>query len=123
MQSSYWDHVAILFTYDDFGGWYDHVAPPRQYGCDAVRPYGLGFRLPAIIISPYAKKGYIMKSVADQASLPKFVETVFGLQSLNSLDPAAQDGPDANDLLDAFDFTQLPNAPVVLQTRSCVGQR
>ena len=49
------EDTAILFTMDDFGGWYDHVPPPRQYGCDAAHPYGLGFRLPLIVISPYAK--------------------------------------------------------------------
>jgi phospholipase C len=123
MNSQYWGHLAIVFTYDDFGGWYDHVAPPQQYGCDGVRPYGLGFRLPAIIISPYAKPGYVMKSVAHQASVPKLIETLFGAPSLSTLDPAAQDGPDTNNLLDAFDFEQSPNPPLVLQTRNCSGQR
>jgi phospholipase C len=46
MQSGYWQDTAILFTMDDFGGWYDHVTPPRQYGCDPAGPYGLGFRVP-----------------------------------------------------------------------------
>jgi phospholipase C len=118
-----WATTAIVFTYDDFGGWYDHVPPPRQYGCDAQHPYGLGFRLPAIIISPYAKPGYVMSSVAEQASIPKFIETIFGLPSLSSVDPAAQDGPGTSDLTDAFDWKQTPNPPLVLQTRSCVGQR
>ena len=47
MKSPIWNKTAILMTWDDFGGWYDHVAPPVQYGCDATTPYGLGFRLPA----------------------------------------------------------------------------
>src|SRR5262249_33432392 len=85
MKSRYWPTVAIVFTYDDYGGWYDHVPPPAQYGCDAQHPYGLGFRLPAIIISPWARPGYVMKSVAHQASIPKLIEAVFGLSSLNSL--------------------------------------
>jgi phospholipase C len=118
-----WAHTAIIMTYDDFGGWYDHVPPPRQYGCDAQHPYGLGFRLPLIIVSPYAKPGYIMHGVADHASIPKFIEHVFGLPSLNSMDPAAQDGPSANDLSDAFDFTQTPNPALPLQSRLCIGQR
>ncbi len=118
MQSPYWQHTAILFTMDDFGGWYDHVAPPRQYGCDSGHPYGLGFRLPLIVISPYAKPGFILKDVAEQASIPKFIETIFGARSLSSIDPAAQDGQ-ANDLLGAFDFTQAPLPPLVLQTRTC----
>jgi len=123
MQSQYWSHVAVVFTWDDFGGWYDHVAPPRQYGCDAQRPYGLGFRLPALIISPYAKPGYVMHGVAHQGSIPKFIERVFGLPHLQAMDPAAQDGDETNDLLDAFDFTQTPNPPLTLTTRLCIGQR
>jgi phospholipase C len=118
-----WWRTAIVLTYDDFGGWYDHVAPPMQYGCDDNTPYGLGFRLPAIFISPYAKPGYVMKGVAHQASVPKLIETIFGLPSLASKDPAAQDGPSTNDLTDAFDFKQKPNAPLPLTARSCLGQR
>jgi len=123
MNSAYWEKTVIFIAWDDFGGWYDHVPPPKQYGCDATRPYGLGFRLPFIIVSPYAKPGFIMKSVAHQASVPKFIERIFGLPSLASLDSAAQDGPDTNDLTEAFDFQQSPIAPLVLSTRNCVGQR
>jgi phospholipase C len=120
MQSEYWQDTAILFTMDDFGGWYDHVAPPRQYGGDATHPYGLGFRLPLIVISPYARPGYVMKGVAEQASIPRFIERVFGATStLSDYDPAAQDGA-ANDLLDAFDFRQTPLAPLVLPQRWCL---
>jgi phospholipase C len=119
MQSDYWKDTAILFTMDDFGGWYDHVPPPRQYGCDAAHPYGLGFRLPIIVISPYARPGFIFKEVAEQASIPRFIEKIFGAtQTLSDLDPAAQDGQ-ANDLLGAFDFTQTPLPPLVLTDRSC----
>jgi phospholipase C len=116
---SLWATTAILFTMDDFGGWYDHVPPPRQYGCDAQHPYGLGFRLPLIVISPYAKPGYIFSEVAEQASIPRFIEQIFGsTQTLNDLDPAAQD-KHANDLLHAFDFTQTPLPPLVLTDRTC----
>jgi phospholipase C len=118
MQSEYWKDTAILFTMDDFGGWYDHVPPPRQYGCDSTTPYGLGFRLPLIVISPYAKPGFIFKEQAEQASIPRFIEEVFGAPALSTLDPAAQDGQ-ANDLMGAFDFTQTPLPPLVLQTRTC----
>jgi len=104
---------------DDFGGWYDHVTPPRRYGMDPTNaPYGLGFRLPLIVISPYSKQG-IFHEVSEQASIPRFIERVFGsTQTLHDLDPAAQDAQ-ANDLLGAFDFTQAPLDPLVLQTRSC----
>ena len=119
MQSPLWASTAILFTMDDFGGWYDHVPPPRQYGCDAQNPYGLGFRLPIIFISPYAKPGYIFNEVAEQASIPRFIEKVFGAtKTLSDLDPAAQD-KQANDLMNAFDFAQTPRAPLVLTPRSC----
>ncbi|HVY46669.1 MAG TPA: alkaline phosphatase family protein, partial [Minicystis sp.] len=118
MQSDYWANTAIIFTKDDFGGWYDHVPPPRQYGCDSTAPYGLGFRLPLIVISPYAKPGFVFHEQSEQASIPKFIETIFGAPALSTLDPAAQDGQ-ANDLLGAFDFNQTPLPPLVLQTRNC----
>ena len=119
MASPIWKDTAILFTMDDFGGWYDHVQPPRQYGCDPAHPYGLGFRLPLIVISPFAKPGYIFHEVAEQASIPHFIEKVFDAPTLSSLDPAAQDGQ-ANDLLNAFDFTQTPLPPLTLQPRTCL---
>jgi phospholipase C len=118
MQSDYWKDTAIFITYDDFGGWYDHVVPPRKYGCDAQNPYGLGFRLPLTIVSPYAKPHFVFSEVSEQASIPRFIERIFNTgKALSDLDPAAQDGQ-ANDLLNAFDFTQTPNPPLVLQTRS-----
>jgi phospholipase C len=120
MQSDYWKDTVIIFTMDDFGGWYDHVAPPRQYGCDAQHPYGLGMRLPLLIVSPYAKPGFVFKEVAEQASIPRFIETVFGaVKPLSDIDPAAQDGQ-ANDLMGAFDFMQTPLPPLVLQQRTCL---
>jgi phospholipase C len=119
MQSEYWQDTAILFTMDDFGGWYDHVPPPRQYGCDGNAPYGLGMRLPLLVISPYAKPGFIFSEQSEQASIPRFIETVFGAPALSTLDPAAQDGQ-ANDLMNAFDFNQAPLPPLVLQERNCL---
>jgi phospholipase C len=117
--NDYWKDTAILFTMDDFGGWYDHVPPPRQYGCDPQHPYGLGFRLPLILISPYAKPHTIFKEVSEHASIARFIEKVFGAPALSTLDPAAQDGQ-ANDLLNAFDWNQTPNPPLVLQQRTCL---
>lgn len=109
-----------IFTMDDFGGWYDHVQPPRQYGGDAQHPYGLGMRLPLVIISPYAKPGFIFREVSEQASIVRFIERVVGATTtLHDLDPAAQDAQ-ANDLLNAFDFTQAPLPPLVLTQRSCL---
>jgi phospholipase C len=118
MQSSYWKDTAIFFTMDDFGGWYDHVPPPRQYGCDKTQPYGLGFRLPLIVLSPYVRPG-VYKKVAEQASIVKFVLETFGAKGyLADKDPAAQD-KQANDLMDMFDFTQTPLDPLVVTARTC----
>jgi len=119
MQSEYWRDTAILFTMDDFGGWYDHVPPPRQYGGSHAEPYGLGFRLPLLIISPYAKPGFVFHDNAEQASIVHFIEKIVGsTRTLHELDPAAQDAQ-ANDLLGAFDFSQTPLPPLVLTPRIC----
>jgi phospholipase C len=119
MQSPYWADTAILFTMDDFGGWYDHVPLPRQYGGSTTDPYGLGFRLPLIVISPYARPEFIFKDVAEQSSIERFIERAFGAsKTLTDLDPAAQD-KQANDLFSAFDFNQKARPPLVLQQRSC----
>ncbi len=119
MASDYWKDTVVLFTMDDFGGWYDHVAPPRQYGCDPKAPYGLGFRLPLIIISPYAKPGFIFKETSEHASIARFIEKIFhSTKTLHDIDPAAQDAQ-ANDLLNAFDFKQTPLVPLILTERTC----
>jgi phospholipase C len=118
MQSPLWKDTVVFLTWDDFGGWYDHVAPPRHYGCDAKAPYGLGFRLPLIVMSPYVKRG-VYKRVAEQASIVKFILEAFDAPKyLSDLDPAAQDGQ-ANDLMDMFDWSQEPLDPLVLGQRVC----
>jgi phospholipase C len=95
-RSKYWGHCAILITWDDFGGFYDHVTPPQ------VDILGLGFRVPCVVVSPYAKKGYVDKTLYEHSSLVKFAETVFGIAPMNARDKAA------NDLTNAFDFNQTP---------------
>jgi hypothetical protein len=107
MQGPDWNSTAIFLTWDDFGGFYDHVAPP------GVDQFGLGIRVPMLIISPYAKTGYISHTQYEFASVLKFVEERFGLPPLTARDAAA------NDMLDSFDFTQQPRSPLLLQTRSC----
>ncbi|MFI5299941.1 MAG: phospholipase C [Polyangiales bacterium] len=120
MQSDYWNDTLILFAMDDFGGWYDHVRPPVTYGCDDQHPYGLGFRLPLIVISTFAKPAFIFHEQAEQASIPKLLLELFGTgKFLSDVDPAARDGQ-ANDLLNTLDFTQTPLAPLVLKTRTCL---
>ncbi len=94
--SPYWDTTAIFVTWDDWGGFYDHVAPP-QYN-----HYELGFRVPLIVISPYAKLGYVSHVQHEFGSILHFTESVFGLGSLGYTDARA------DDLSDCFDFNRAP---------------
>jgi phospholipase C len=102
MKSQYWSSSAIILTWDDYGGWYDNAAPPQ------VDQYGFGFRVPALIISPYAKQGLVDSTLSEFASTLKLIETVFHLPSMGTRDAKA------SDLLEAFDFFQQPRAPLVL---------
>lgn len=102
-QSQYWDSTAIFLTWDDFGGFYDHVAPPAS---DSL---GLGPRVPLIVISPYAKQGYISHQQGEFASFDKFIEENWGLPSLGARDSLSQ----TSDLMDYFDFSQQPRAPFI----------
>lgn len=95
MRSRYWGSSAIFLTWSDWGGWYDGVAPPA----------GSGFRVPLIVVSPYAKRGAILSQTADSTSILKFIESVYGLPPLTSRDKSA-----AN-LLGAFAFNQRARAP------------
>ncbi len=107
MQSPSWPSSLILITWDDWGGWYDHVPPPQ------VDRFGLGFRVPALVISPYAKRGLISHRQTEHSSVPKTIEALFGLPSLTQRDAQA------NDLLDALDFSQPPRPPLLVKTRTC----
>jgi phospholipase C len=100
MKSPEWSSTAIFLTWDDFGGFYDHVPPPKVNGVD------LGPRVPLLVISPYAKPGYISTKQGEFASFPKFIEKVFGLPSLGARDALAS----TSDLMDFFNFTG-PNGP------------
>ncbi len=102
MQSPAWSNSVIIVTWDDYGGFYDHVPPPQ------VDKYGYGFRVPALIISPWAKPGYICHVHYDFTSPLKLIEDRFGLPPLASRDR------DANDMLDCFDFQHKPNPPDVI---------
>ncbi len=94
--SSYWDDCAILITWDDWGGFYDHVAPPQQ---DA---YGPGFRVPAIVVSPWAKKGVVDHTLYEHSSMVRFAEDVFGIPPMSTRDAAA------TGMTNAFDYSQAP---------------
>jgi phospholipase C len=105
--SSYWANTAIIVTWDDWGGFYDHVPPPlalvncSQWGCG----YVYGFRVPLIVISPYAKAQYVSHVNHDFGSILKLVEQVFKLPSLGYADAA-----NLGDLSDCFNFGQPPRA-------------
>jgi len=79
MSSSAWKNSVLFLTYDEGGGFFDHVAPPH------VDAYGLGFRVPMLIISPYARRGYVSGQLYEHSSILKFIERRFGLPSLASI--------------------------------------
>lgn len=96
--SQFWSSTVILISWDDWGGWYDHVAPT------ILNSYEYGFRVPLIVISPYAKSGYVSHVTHDFGSFLKFTEEVFNLPSLGYADATA------DDLSDCFNFNQTPTA-------------
>lgn len=101
--SPYWSNVAIIIAWDDWGGWYDHVAPKViNDGISWGSGYAYGFRVPMIVVSPYAKTAYISHVTHDFGSVLKFVESTFGLPTLGYADAAA------DDLADCFVYTQSP---------------
>jgi phospholipase C len=102
MASRYWPRAVVVITYDEGGGWFDHVRPP------VVDRFGLGTRVPALIVSPYAKRRFIGQGEYDHASVLKLIEWRFELEPLTARDRRAA-AP-----LEAFDFTQAPRAPVTL---------
>jgi phospholipase C len=116
-----WEKTAIFITWDDWGGWYDHVTPPvkevwdsklAQRPADAFpefngNPFRFGSRVPCLVLSPYAKPGYISHQENSHVSLVKFCETIFNLPSLNHRTLASMG------MSDCFDFHQRPlPAPV-----------
>jgi phospholipase C len=102
MASEEWWSSAFTWTYDDWGGWYDHVPPPR------VDAFGYGFRAPALLVSPYAKRGHVDSTTLDFTSYLKFIEANWRLE------PLAERDAKANNLLTAFDFESPPREPVFL---------
>ncbi|WP_440855922.1 phospholipase C [Salinisphaera sp. RV14] len=100
--SPLWDKTAVVITYDEGGGLWDHMAPPRP---DA---YGCGTRIPALVVSPYAKPGHVDHHVADTTSVLAFIETRFKLDAMSSRDA------NAYNLMHAFDFSQSPRPPKFL---------
>jgi phospholipase C len=104
-KSKYWQTTAIFVTWDDWGGFYDHVPPP------IYNHYELGFRVPLVVISPYAKRGYVSKVTHEFGSILAFSEETFGIRkgALYSTDQRA------DDLRDAFNFAQKPRVFVPIK--------
>ena len=103
-QSPYWDSTLILVSWDDWGGWYDHVSPPQ------VDNMGLGFRVPLIVVSPWARRGYVSHEQHEFGSFLKLTEETFDLPSLGTRDVIS------DDLSDCLDFDQTPSPFVVVPT-------
>jgi phospholipase C len=117
MKSPDWKSTAIFLTWDDWGGFYDHVVPPR------VDRNGYGMRVPGLVISPYAKKGYVDHQTLSFDAYLKFVEDDFlGGQRIDPKtdgrpDPrpdVREEAPQLGDLVYDFDFSQPPRAPMIL---------
>jgi phospholipase C len=102
-----WKTTAILVVWDDWGGWYDHVAPPgtRRYG-------GLGFRVPLLAVAPYAKTGYVSHNVYELGSIIRFVEDNWDLGRLGTTDEHSADF-----VGDFFNFNQNPRGFVPIQSK------
>lgn len=109
-ESSYWNTTAIVVLWDDWGGWYDNAKPPQ------LDYRGLGFRVPCLIISPYAKHGYVDNTQYEFASILKFIEEVYGTESIG---PPSEGYTDqrATSLDAAFDFKQSPRAFVPIGSK------
>jgi phospholipase C len=102
MNSPAWKDCVIIITWDDYGGFYDHVPPPQ------VDKYGYGPRVPTLVISPWSRPGQACHTVLDFTSPLKLIERRFALK------PLAQRDRDANDMLDCFDFRQPPLKPEII---------
>jgi len=121
MQSSYWKDSVFILTYDEGGGFYDHVAPQPAMSPDGIKPMDLqpgdvctkgtgptcdfvytGYRVPLIVVSPFTKKNYVSHTVADYTAWLKLVEKRFGLPSLTARDAAQMD------MSEFFDFVNVP---------------
>jgi len=99
--SALWKDTAIIITYDENGGFWDHVAPPKG------DKWGPGSRVPTIVISPYARKGYVDKTVYETTSILGLIQKRWALEALSGV-TARQTAGVAGDLTNAFDFTQSP---------------
>jgi phospholipase C len=103
--SPYWNSTAIIITWDDWGGWYDHEPPPQ------LDYQGLGFRVPMIVVSPYARTGYISHTQYEFGSILKFIEDTFDLGRLGTTDVRAAS------IVDVFNFNRKPRHFVPIEAK------
>jgi phospholipase C len=108
MQSPYWSSTVIILTWDDYGGFYDHVRPP------SLKKYSLGPRVPTLVISPYSRPGFISHRTYDFRSIMKFVEQTFQLPQKMSY---SRD--DVASISNMLDLHQAPLLPEVLSPTTC----
>jgi len=115
-QSPSWSNTAIFLTWDDWGGFYDHVTPP------VIDGLGYGFRVPFMVISPYAyaktngSNPHVDHTTLEFSSVLRFAEQNFNLPSLGRRDATA------GDLMNDFDFSQVHESPLILSQRTCTGK-
>jgi phospholipase C len=100
-----WPSSAFLLAYDDWGGWYDHVKPPQ------VDNFGYGFRVPALLVSPYARRGFVDHTTLDFTSILRFIEDNWGLRPLTQRDASA------NSIASGFDFSASPRRAAFVSPR------
>jgi phospholipase C len=126
-QSPNWPSSALFLTYDEHGGYYDHVPPPEAMPPDNLPPTGAtsgtsaafdryGIRVPFAAVSPFAKKHFVSHVVYDHTSILRFIETRFGLPALGARDAGA------DPMLDLFDFKSPPFATPPTPTETVVDQ-
>lgn len=111
MESSYWSTTAIFITWDEGGGYYDHVVPPRKFTINngfSQDLVGLGQRVPLLVISPYSKENFVSDTLLSHLSLLHFIEYNWALSPLDIL--VAQ----SNLPLGFFNFSQAPRTPIIL---------
>jgi phosphoesterase family protein len=112
MQSPYWNSSAIFITYDEGGGYYDQVPPPTVDGTQ------LGFRIPFLVISPYARENYVSSTVLNHASILSFIEYNWGLPALNSFVGSSNVPLDFFDFNQSYSGTGIVRAPVVIPSNA-----
>jgi phospholipase C len=106
VKAGLWPKTAIFITWDDYGGWYDHIEnPPEVEKWTDGTQFRYGSRVGCLVLSPYAKQGHISSVLHSHVSLVRFCEDTFGLTAINARDSAA------NGMTDCFDFTQAQAPP------------